>query len=57
MIYKAMFSWICASPFLTAIAGCAGELPRRDAAHPPADNQQAEPKREAYPTFTYRPGS
>jgi hypothetical protein len=52
-----MFSWIRASLFLTALAGCAGELPGRDAAQTPGDNQQVEPKTGAYPTFTYRPGS
>jgi hypothetical protein len=55
MIYKVISFWIFAS-FL--LAACAGEVSRRDAAtQTPADNQPAQPRQGAYPTFTYRPGS
>ncbi|HEY1266387.1 MAG TPA: hypothetical protein VGH16_03960 [Candidatus Binatia bacterium] len=50
-----MSFWIFASLLL---AGCAGEVARHDSvAQSPTDNQRAEPRKGAYPTFTYRPGS
>ncbi len=55
--YNGMKTAISSILALLLLAGCAGELSRRDAAQTPADSQQAEPKKDAYPTFTYRPGS
>ena len=53
VIYKVMFSWIIA---LLLLSGCAVETARRET--PAAANeQQPESKKDAYPTFTYRPGS
>jgi len=40
---------------LAALAGCAGELPRREAA--PASTAEPGVNKPAAPTFTYRPGS
>jgi len=54
MIYKLMFSWIFALLLLT---GCAVETARRETPAGAANEQQPGSKKDAYPTFTYRPGS
>ncbi len=54
MIYKVMFSWIFALLLLT---GCAVETARRETPAEAASEQQPGSKKDAYPTFTYRPGS
>ena len=54
MIYKVMFSWILA---LLLLAGCAVESARRETPAAASNEQEPESKKDAYPTFTYRPGS
>ncbi|GEM_PF-2958851 len=52
MIYK--LTWILV---LILLAGCASEFARHDVAETTTREQQADSRKNAFPTFTYRPGS